>query len=139
MGKEDFRYSDKRFRDPNADSTDAVYVTNEDGGRHTKWLNFMAPRLYLLGEMLHSERGVIFVSINDVELFRLGMLMDEIFGEDNHIGTLIWNGSTENNPTRIAVEHEYILCYAKVKRIYLILGLPLTMKPKFSSIKILDD
>lgn len=115
LGKDDFRYSDKRFHDPNADDTDAVYVSNEDGGRHTKWLNFMAPRLYMLWEMLHGDRGVIFVSINDVELFRLGLLLSEIFGEENHIATLVWNGSTDNNPTRIAVEHEYILCYAKHK------------------------
>lgn len=113
LGKEDFRYSDKRFHDPDADDSDSVYVTNEDGGRHTKWLNFIAPRLYMLWEMLHNDRGVIFVSINDVELFRLGMLMNEIFGEENHLGTIIWNGSTDNNPTRIATEHEYILCYAK--------------------------
>jgi adenine-specific DNA-methyltransferase len=55
------------------------------------------------------------VSINDVELSRLGMLMNEIFGEDNWLGTLVWKGNTDNNPTRIAIEHEYILCYAKNK------------------------
>ncbi|MDQ3474310.1 MAG: site-specific DNA-methyltransferase [Acidobacteriota bacterium] len=114
LGKDDFRYSDKRFHDPDADDSDAVYVNNEDGGRHTKWLNFMAPRLYMLWEILNESRGVIFVSINDVELFRLGLLMNEIFGEENHVGTIVWRGSTDNNPTRIAIEHEYILCYAKV-------------------------
>jgi adenine-specific DNA-methyltransferase len=62
-GKDGFRYSDKRFHDPDADDSDAVYVNNEDGGRHTKWLNFMAPRLYLLWEMLNDDRGVIFVSM----------------------------------------------------------------------------
>lgn len=112
LGKDDFRYSDKRFNDPDADDSDAVYVVKEDGGKHTKWLNFMAARLYMLWEML-KDTGVIFVSINDVELFRLGMLLDEIFGEENRVGTLVWNGSTDNNPTRIATEHEYILCYAK--------------------------
>jgi adenine-specific DNA-methyltransferase len=115
LGKDDFRYSDKRFHDPDADDSDAVYVNNEDGGRHTKWLNFMAPRLYMLWQLLHDERGVIFVSINDVELFRVGMLLNEIFGEDNWIGTVVWKATTDNNPTRIAIEHEYILCYAKSK------------------------
>lgn len=115
LGTNDFRYSDKRFHDPDADDSDAVYVKNEDGGRHTKWLNFMAPRLYMLWELLNDNNGVIFVSINDVELFRLGMLLNEIFGEDNHVGTLVWKGATDNNPTRIAGEHEYILCYAKNK------------------------
>ena len=90
-------------------------MTNEDGGKHTKWLNFMAPRLYMLWQLLHDERGVIFVSINDVELFRLGMLLNEIFGPENWVGTLVWKATTDNNPTRIAIEHEYILCYAKSK------------------------
>jgi adenine-specific DNA-methyltransferase len=40
-GKRDFAYSDARFHDPNADADDMVYVNNEDGGRHTKWLNYM--------------------------------------------------------------------------------------------------
>lgn len=116
LGTDDFRYSDKRFHDPDADDSDAVYVTNEDGGRHTKWLNFMSPRLYMLWQILSEERGVIFVSINDVELFRIGMLLNEIFGEENWVGTIIWKGATDNNPTNIAIEHEYILCYAKSKK-----------------------
>ncbi len=111
-GKKDFAYSDARFHDPNADADDMVYVNNEDGGRHTKWLNYMGPRLWLTWQLL-AEQGICFVSINDVELFRLGMLMDEIFGEQNRIGTLVWKQAVDNNPTRIAVEHEYILCYAK--------------------------
>ncbi len=115
LGKDDFLYSDKRFQDPDADVSDGVYVTNEDGGRHTKWLNFMAPRLYMLWSLL-KDTGVILVSINDVELFRVGMLLNEIFGEENWVGTLVWKGATDNNPTNIAMEHEYVLCYAKEKR-----------------------
>ncbi len=111
-GKSDFRYSDRRFRDPNADSEDAIYVTNEDGGRHTKWLNFMGPRLWLTWELL-ADHGMCLVSINDAELFRLGLLMDEIFGERNRLGIIVWKQAADNNPTRIAVGHEYILCYAK--------------------------
>ncbi len=112
LGTKDFRYSDRRFHDPDADADDAVYVTNEDGGRHTKWLNYMAPRLAALKALMAPD-GLLFVHINDVELFRLGALLDEIFDEKNRIGTLIWKGATENAPTRIAVEHEYLLCYAK--------------------------
>jgi DNA methylase len=111
-GKRDFAYSDRRFHDPNADAEDMVYVSNEDGGRHTKWLNYMGPRLWLTWQLL-ADHGVCFVSINDVELFRLGMLMDEIFGEKNRIAVLVWKQAVDNNPTRVAVEHEYVLCYAK--------------------------
>jgi adenine-specific DNA-methyltransferase len=111
-GGNDFRYSDARFHDPDADGSDAVYVSNEDGGRHTKWMNTMAPRLAMIHEML-APHGILFVSINDIELFRLGMLLDEIFDERNRLGVIVWRGSADNNPTRIAIEHEYIVCYAK--------------------------
>lgn len=111
-GKRDFAYSDRRFHDPNADADDMVYVSNEDGGRHTKWLNYMGPRLWLVWQLL-AEHGVCLVSINDVELFRLGLLMDEIFGEKNRLGVIVWKQAVDNNPTRIAIEHEYVLCYAK--------------------------
>jgi adenine-specific DNA-methyltransferase len=111
-GGNDFRYSDARFHDPDADGSDAVYVSNEDGGRHTKWLNFMAPRLAMIHELM-APHAIIFVSINDVELFRLGMLMDEIFDESNRLGIICWKGSADNNPTRLAIDHEYLLVYAK--------------------------
>jgi adenine-specific DNA-methyltransferase len=111
-GGNDFRYSDARYMDPDADGTDATYVSNEDGGRHTKWLNYMAPRLAAMKSLM-AEHGVIFVSINDIELGRLLMLMDEIFDEKNRIGVITWRGSADNNPSRIQVEHEYIVCFAK--------------------------
>lgn len=111
-GGNDFRYSDARFRDPDASADDAVYVSNEDGERHTKWLNFMAPRLVAIKSLM-AEHCVIFMSINDIEMGRLLMLADEIFDETNRIGVITWKGSSDNNPSRIVVEHEYILCYAK--------------------------
>jgi adenine-specific DNA-methyltransferase len=128
LGKDDFRYSDKRFHDPDADDSDAVYVTNEDGGRHTKWLNFMAPRLYMLWQLLHDEHGVLFASINDVELFRLGMLLNEIFGKQNWVGTLVWKGTTSNHPTNIALEHEYILATRRRRKRCLNRGRTPTMR-----------
>lgn len=111
-GGNDFRYSDARFHDPDADGSDARYVSNVEGGRHTKWLNYMAPRLVAMKALL-AENGVIFISINDIELGRLLMLMDEIFDERNRVGVITWRGSSDNNPSRIQVEHEYVVCYAK--------------------------
>lgn len=111
-GGKDFRYSDARFEDPDADASDAYYVSNEDGGRHTKWLNYMAPRLVAIHRLM-ADTGVIFASISDIELGRLLMLMDEIFDERNRIAVITWRGSPDNNPSRVAVEHEYILVYAK--------------------------
>jgi adenine-specific DNA-methyltransferase len=111
-GGNDFRYSDARYDDPNADGSDAYYVSNEDGGRHTKWLNYMAPRLVAIHRLM-APHGVIFVSISDIELGRLLMLMDEIFDERNRIAVITWRGSPDNNPSRVAIEHEYIVVYAR--------------------------
>lgn len=111
-GGNDFRYSDARFQDPDADGSDAAYVSNVDGGRHTKWLNYMAPRLVAIKSLM-AENGVVFASINDIELGRLLMLMDEVFDEKNRIGIITWRGSADNNPSRIQIEHEYIVCYGK--------------------------
>jgi adenine-specific DNA-methyltransferase len=86
----------------------------EDYSRHTKWLCMMYPRLKLLHQLL-KEDGVIFVSIDDNELYHLKIIMDEIWGGNNYLGTLIWKTTTDNNPSQIATEHEYILVYAKDK------------------------
>jgi adenine-specific DNA-methyltransferase len=113
-GKNDFRYDDARFHDPDADAAKGDFVKAEDGGRHTKWLNQMAPTLWLVKELM-GRHGVIFVHINDIELPRLLLLMEEIFDADNFLGTIVWKGSTDNNPSQIAIEHEYVVCYAKDK------------------------
>ena len=74
----------------------------------------MFPRLNLLWKFLRED-GVIFVSIDEVEYGSLRLLLDEIFGVKNRVGTIVWKNATDNNPTNIAIEHEYILCYAKNK------------------------
>ncbi|MDQ3775074.1 MAG: site-specific DNA-methyltransferase [Pseudomonadota bacterium] len=88
--------------------------TEADGRFHSKWLNMMYPRLYLAQNLLRDD-GFILVSINDVELHSLRFMLNDIFGEENWLGTLVWKGATDNNPTRIAVEHEYLVCYGRDK------------------------
>ena len=89
-------------------------TTNLDtsGRYHSRWLTMMYPRLFLARNLLRED-GVIFVSIDDHEVSNLRMVMDEIFGEENFIATIAWKGATDNNPTRIAIEHEYFICYAR--------------------------
>ena len=89
-------------------------VDGEDLERHDKWLCMMWPRLHLLRDLL-TEDGVIFVSIDENEHHHLRMLMDEIFGERNFVGTIVWKNVTDNNPTRISAQHEYIVCFAASK------------------------
>ncbi|MGF1452491.1 MAG: site-specific DNA-methyltransferase, partial [Opitutales bacterium] len=62
-----------------------------------------------------TEDGVVFISIDGNELASLSRVCDEVFGEDNALGTLVWKNATDNNPTNIAVEHEYIVSYCRSK------------------------
>jgi len=103
--------------------------TPNEGRFHTKWLNMMYPRLYLARNLL-QEDGVIFISIDDNEVANLRKLCDEIFGEENHLGTIIWENATDNNPTNIAVEHEYIHVYCKSRE-----GVEAVWKSHISDVK----
>lgn len=88
-------------------------VGRDDLTRYDKWLCMMMPRLKLLRELLRDD-GVIFVSIDDNEVHHLRMLMDEIFGEGNFIGTLIWQKAKGGGIAEDVVRgHEYILVYKK--------------------------
>jgi len=86
--------------------------TQSKSNSHSAWLTFMYPRLYIAKQLL-KEDGVIFISIDDNEVAQLKILMDDVFGEENFIGKIVWQTATDNNPTQIAIEHEYVLSYAK--------------------------
>ena len=89
-----------------------IAMTSGHRASHAAWLTFMMPRLQLARELL-SKDGVIFISIDDNEQAYLKQLCDNIYGEDDFVGTIIWNNATDNNPTNLTIEHEYILCYTK--------------------------
>ncbi len=90
------------------------YVDREDSYRHSKWISFMARRLRIARNLL-KESGVIVVAIDDYEIFTLGLLMDEIFGEDNRLGTItvVHNPRGRNDDKFFATSHEFLLVYAK--------------------------
>jgi len=88
-----------------------VGAENEDLSRHDKWLCMMYPRLSLLSKFLTAD-GVIFVSIDDFEAFRLRCVLDEIFGAHNFIAQLVWDKTRKNDAKLFSVGHEYILVYA---------------------------
>lgn len=75
-------------------------------------LSMLYPRLQLAKQLL-SDDGVIFCSIDDKNQAYVKCLFDEVFGEDNFIGNLIWQSATDNNPRQISTEHEYIICFCK--------------------------
>ena len=89
----------------------------ETSGRyHSAWLSMMYPRLFVARQLL-KEDGLIFVSIDDNELHNLRIVMNEIFGEENFIDTIIWKkryggGAKEKY---LVTLHEYVLLYARNK------------------------
>lgn len=120
----DFIYSDD-FVDPlkdylgktgQLDEKGQVLTSNtKTGGRyHSNWLNMIYPRL-LLAKKLLSEDGSIFISIDDNEVHNLRQVMNEIFGEENFITTVIWQKvySPKNTAKFFSEDHDYIVVYSK--------------------------
>ena len=92
-----------------------VSSNTETSGRfHTDWLNMLYPRLKVAHSLMRTD-GTLFVSIDEREYAHLRTVVCEIFGEENIIGTIVWKNATDNNPTNVATEHEYILVVARTK------------------------
>lgn len=91
------------------------YIENIQGAKtHSGWLNFMYPRLLLARDLLKDD-GLIFISIDDNELYQLKILCDEIFGEENFVDNIIWKkryggGAKEKH---LVTLQEYTLVYSK--------------------------
>lgn len=87
----------------------------ERNGRfHTDWLNMMYPRLRLAKDLL-TDDGVIFISIDENEIENLKKVSDEIFGEQNFVGSIIWERAfaPKNDAKYFSDSHDYIVVYAK--------------------------
>lgn len=87
----------------------------EANGRfHSDWLSMIYPRLKLARNLLRED-GAIFVSIDDNEADNLRKVCDEVFGEENFVGQIVWQRSKKGDSKLIAKVHEYILCYVRNK------------------------
>lgn len=138
-GKDDFAYNDSfnfsveelsgKLSISEDDAKRIIDLTKRGASSHSAWLLFMYPRLLLARDLLASD-GVILVSIDDNEQANLKLLLDDVFGEENLVGTIIWKNATDNNPTNISVEHEYVVCFARKKEC-----IPSTWKSRLSDMK----
>ena len=112
----DFVYADD-FADPIARYKEVTQQTTKSnpetmGRYHTNWLNMMYPRLRLAANLLRDD-GVIFISIDDAELYNLKKICDEVFGEENYVATLVYDKNRKNDAKYFSVGHEYMLVYFK--------------------------
>ena len=112
-GSDGFVYKDKRVLDKFRDGTT---VPTDHPLRHSYWLSFMHKRLELAKNLL-SERGVIFISIDDNEQANLKLLCDQVFGEENFVTNLIWQKkfSPQNDSKWFSDNHDFIICIARKK------------------------
>ena len=117
-GNEKWVYNDN-VNDPRIKKwiNEVVGPEGEDLSRHDKWLCMMYPRLQLLQKLLKDDSGVIFISIDENELYSLKLICDEIFGSHNFIGQWCWykSATPPNLSYKIKRNVEYILCYEKTR------------------------
>lgn len=98
-GNKDFIYNDR-------------FIEKDDVYKHSKWLEYMYRRLVLARDLLAPD-GIIFVSINDIEMANLKLLMNDVFVEKNCLVDFVWHTDGNfDNQARYKVCHEYILAYA---------------------------
>ncbi len=135
-GKE-FIYPDKfqdnldtylRYTGQKDDEGFKISSNTESSGRyHTNWLNMIYPRLKLSKNLL-CDKGVIFISVDDIEVANLRKACDEIFGEHNFIANIVWQKkyTRANDAKWFSDNHDHILCYAKNKELFRVNQLPRT-------------
>jgi adenine-specific DNA-methyltransferase len=103
---------------------------SKDSGRyHSNWLSMMYPRLFLARNLLRDD-GVIFVSIDDNEIHNLRLLMNEIFGEENFLASIVWQRAYApiNLKKNFSEMHDYILVYCRNFNLFKLNPLPRTEK-----------
>lgn len=114
-GRIDLIYIDPPYNTGNKDFVyDDSFVDSNDTFRHSKWLSFMEKRLQIARNLL-SEKGVIFISIDDNEQSALKMLCDNVFGNGNILANMVWKSKSggANDSGQIVVDHEYIIAYSR--------------------------
>lgn len=97
------------------DEQNRMFRNTDNRGRfHSDWCSMIYSRLMLARNLLTND-GVIFVSMDEGEVANLRKIMDEVFGNSNFAGEIIWKNSSKNDQAYISIQHEYILCYVKSK------------------------
>ncbi|KLO24963.1 site-specific DNA-methyltransferase [Marinitoga sp. 1155] len=115
--KDNFKKSRKEYEEEIGavdEEGNKLFKNTESNGRyHSDWLSMMYPRLKIARNLLRDD-GVIFISIDDNEVHNLRHVCDEIFGEENFVGEIVWlKKNAQNDADNIEKNHEYILVYKK--------------------------
>lgn len=123
MYNDDFSMSEEEFAKANKtydeDGNRLVKNLDSNGRFHTDWLNMLYPRLKLAKDLL-SEDGIILINMDENELVNLYKICYEVFGEQNDLGTIVWDKRNPKGDAQgVSAQHEYILLFAKNKIAFL--------------------
>jgi adenine-specific DNA-methyltransferase len=108
LGKVKLAYLDPPF------NTQQSFLHYDDGLEHSVWLTMMRDRLRQIRELLEPE-GTVWVHLDDTEMAYCRMVLDEIFGRDNFVATVVWQKvySPKNSAKHLSVDQDYLLVFAK--------------------------
>ncbi len=112
---DDYAEERKRYWEQTGVTVDGVKsdtLTESDGRRHSDWLSMIQSRL-LVARYLLKPDGILLVSIDDHEYPNLKKLLDDVFGAENHVATMIWEKGRKNDARFVSVGHEYLIVYAR--------------------------
>jgi adenine-specific DNA-methyltransferase len=104
----------KRSHQKDESGNRRIANTEANGRFHSVWLSMLYPRIKIARNLLRDD-GIIFISINDIEVPNMRKICDEIFGRENFLGQLIWHSKKGGGGgvKTVVTEHEYIVAYAK--------------------------
>jgi len=106
--------------------------SSSNGRFHSEWLSMMYPRLKLARNLL-ADDGILIVHIDEHEFPSVSKICEEIFGSENHIGDIVWDKQNpKGDSTRVAIQHEYLICYTRSFEQFRVLGLPIRPKENAS-------
>ncbi len=128
--RDDFKLSEEEYEDGIGvydEDGDRLFKNTDTNGRfHSDWCSMIYSRLLLALNLLKND-GVIFISIDDCEYENLKKISDEVFGDRNYVGTILWKKKTNgNNMGFLPPVHDYIVCYAKNIEAIADMGYPVT-------------
>ncbi len=108
LGKVRLAYIDPPF------NTQQSWLNYDDALEHSVWLTMVRDRLQQIKRLLHPETGSVWVHCDDYEMARLKVMMDEVFGPDNFIATVVWQRqASQSNMAVFSTSHDYIVVYAR--------------------------
>jgi len=137
--RDDFSQSREDYAEESGEydeAGDRLFKNTETNGRfHSDWCSMIYPRLVLARNLL-APNGVMFISINDIEVSNLREICNEVFGETNFVADLIWankEGGGSSDSKLFRIKHEHILCFAKNIDNVEIAGVPVGNEDRYKS------